>query len=95
MKSNMTFIEYLNVQKQWEREIAPLVRRIVEDPDVPPISKSYELTRYVRGKINHSDLRWHSRKEILWAARFVWHRYKYALEDGNGETWEESPVLWA
>lgn len=82
MECKMNLNEYLKIQKTWEREVAPLVTRIADDADCPPITKSFELTRYVRSKINQDDLRRHSRKEILWAARFVWHVYKYALEDG-------------
>lgn len=91
----MTFIEYLRLQKQWERELAPYIKRALEDSDLPPISKSYELTRYVLAKITPSDLRRHSRKEILWAARFVWHVYKHALGDSPDTAPQEIPVLYA
>lgn len=91
----MNLKEYLRIQKTWERELTPLVTRMLDDPEFPPITKSFELTRYVRGKISQSDLRRYSRKEILWATRFIWHVYKYALEDGIDETREEMPALWA
>lgn len=91
----MTFTKYLSIQRKWERELAPLVKRMADDPDFPPISKSFELTRYVLDKITPGDLRWHSRKEILWGTRFVWGCYKAALAAGMAETEQEIPVLWA
>lgn len=91
----MTFIEYLTIQKQWEREVAPFIKRALEDRAFPPVTKPHELTRYVLTKITQDDLRLHSRKEILWGTRFVWHCYRAALEDGMGESREEIPVRYA
>lgn len=91
----MTFNEFLEIQKQWERELAPFIKRALEDPNFPPISKSYELTRYALGKITPNDLRRYSRKEILWGTRFVWQVYKASLADGMSETRKEIPVLFA
>lgn len=81
----MTFIEYLRIPQHWERELARYIKKALNDPDFPQISKSFELTRHVLGKIDQSDLRWYQRREILCGTRFVWHCYKYALEDQMAE----------
>lgn len=87
----MSFSHYLRNADFWEGEFRPYIAKALADPNFPPITKSFELTRYVKNTLVTDDLRREQRRNIMASTRFVWVCYRYALEDARREA--ESELL--
>lgn len=85
----MSLAHYLANAEHWESEFQPFIDKALADPNFPPITKSFELTRYVKNTLVTDDLRREQRRNIMASTRFVWVCYRYALEDARREAENE------